>query len=152
MRPAVHAPDIHGESGIDGTNLLPSPPPHIAVQPGNAIMAMYNAVMKTTAGTCVIVATGTLTNVALLFATFPEVVKHIKELSMMGGAFGERPDSQGNITKWAEFNIYVCSPSLSYYFVFLARTNCQQSVTLNLHNQFSPTLCSPTVSLLFPSI
>jgi uridine nucleosidase len=113
MRPAVHAPDIHGESGIEGTKLLPLPPPHVAIQPGNAILAMYNTIMKTSAGTCVVVATGALTNVALLFATFPEVVGHIKEVSIMGGAFGERSDSQGNITKWAEFNIYVCNiPSL----------------------------------------
>lgn len=107
MRPAVHAPDIHGESGIDGTDLLPPPPAGITVQLGNAVLAMYNAIMKTPPGTCVIVATGTLTNVALLLATFPEVVEHIKEVSIMGGAFGERPDSHGNITKWAEFNIYV---------------------------------------------
>lgn len=107
MRPAVHAPDIHGESGIDGTDLLPSPPEGVSVQPGNAVLAMYNAVMGTPQGTCVIVATGTLTNVALLFATFPETVAWIKEVSIMGGAFGERGDSHGNITKWAEFNIYV---------------------------------------------
>lgn len=107
MRPAVHAPDIHGESGIDGTDLLPPPPEGISAQPGNAVLAMYNAVMRTPQGTCVIIATGTLTNVALLFATFPETVPWIKEVSIMGGAFGERGDSHGNITKWAEFNIYV---------------------------------------------
>lgn len=65
------------------------------------------------------VATGTLTNVALLFATFPEVVEHIAGLSLMGGAIGEgftdAPMSRipgehtriGNVTPWAEFNLYV---------------------------------------------
>lgn len=60
-----------------------------------------------------------MTNVALLFATFPEVAEHIQGLSIMGGAVGNRftdaPMSRlpgeesriGNTTPWAEFNIYV---------------------------------------------
>lgn len=71
-------------------------------------------------GTAWVVATGALTTVALLFATFPEVVGHIKGLSVMGGAVGGgftgapmgRVEGQGerfgNWTRWAEFNIYVC--------------------------------------------
>lgn len=47
-------------------------------------------------------ATGALTNIALLFATFPDAADHVKELSIMGGSF-----MQGNITIHAEFNIYV---------------------------------------------
>jgi uridine nucleosidase len=106
MRPAVHAPAIHGESGIDGTDLLPVP--GVAARPGNAILAMREAIMETPFQSCAIVSTGTLTNVALLFATFPEVATHIRRLSIMGGAFGDREDTRGNITNWAEFNIYVC--------------------------------------------
>ncbi|KAG0633270.1 Inosine/uridine-preferring nucleoside hydrolase domain-containing protein [Tuber brumale] len=107
MRPAVHAPDIHGDSGIDGTTLLPES--KVAVKSGNTILAMYEAIMKTPFQTCAVVATGTLTNVALLFAAFPDVVGHIRCVSIMGGAFGGRADARGNITKWAEFNIY-CDP------------------------------------------
>lgn len=107
MRPAIHAPAIHGESGIDGTLLLPVSSATIA--PGNAIVAMYEALIATPAGTAVLVATGTLTNIALLFAVFPDVVGHIKHLSIMGGAFGTRPDSHGNIAKEAEFNVF-CDP------------------------------------------
>ena len=80
---------------------------------------MRHAIVNQPAETAWIVATGALTNVALLFATFPELVQHIKGLSIMGGAVGgdfteapmgpvkgegERP---GNHTRWAEFNIYV---------------------------------------------
>ena len=66
-----------------------------------------------------LVATGALTNVALLFATFPELVGHVKGLSIMGGAIGggftDAPlgkvkgegERFGNTTRWAEFNIYV---------------------------------------------
>lgn len=150
MRPAVHAPDIHGDSGIDGTDLLPKPPPGVAVQPGNAILAMYNAIMKAPAGLCYVVATGALTNVALLFAVFPEVVKHIKAVSIMGGAFGERPDSYGNITKWAEFNIYVYSILLST--PLPQKLTANKSVTLNPHNQYSLILSSQTALPSSPSI
>ncbi|KAJ5408641.1 hypothetical protein N7509_002524 [Penicillium cosmopolitanum] len=119
-RPALHAPDIHGDSGLDGTDLLPKPSqPPILDQ--NPILAMRNALLAQPKGTPWVVATGTLTNVALLFATFPEVAEHIQGLSIMGGAIGEgftdAPMSRlpgeksriGNVTLWAEFNIY-CDP------------------------------------------
>ncbi|KAL1971127.1 hypothetical protein VTN77DRAFT_78 [Rasamsonia byssochlamydoides] len=122
-RPAVHAPDIHGTSGLDGTDLLPkaSRPP---VTDKNPILAMRDALLAQPAGTPWIVATGALTNVALLFATFPEVADHIQGLSIMGGAVGggftDAPMSRlpgeekriGNTTPWAEFNIY-CDPEAS---------------------------------------
>ncbi|KAJ5477356.1 hypothetical protein N7539_007500 [Penicillium diatomitis] len=122
-RPALHAPDIHGESGLDGTDLLPKP----SVAPitdENPILAMRNALLAQPKGTPWVVATGTLTNVALLFATFPELVDHIQGLSIMGGAIGggftDAPMSRlpgeqsriGNVTPWAEFNIY-CDPESS---------------------------------------
>jgi len=107
MRPTVHAPEIHGSSGIDGTDLLPVP--SVSLNPESAIPAMYKAIMATPAQSCVLVATGTLTNIGLLFAAFPEVASHIKEVSAMGGAFGTREDARGNITKTAEFNVF-CDP------------------------------------------
>lgn len=88
---------------------------------------MRDALLAQPKGTPWVVATGTMTNVALLFATFPEVVDHIQGLSLMGGAIGEgftdAPMSRipgeksriGNVTPWAEFNIYVCLPSLSTF-------------------------------------
>lgn len=105
-------------TGIDGTDLLPEP--NVSpIQNGNAVMAMRYALLAQVEGTPWLVATGALTNVALLFATFPEVVKHIKGLSIMGGAIGggfsdapisyvkEEGERIGNTTWWAEFNIYV---------------------------------------------
>ncbi|KAJ5499908.1 Inosine/uridine-preferring nucleoside hydrolase [Penicillium expansum] len=86
-RPALHAPDIHGESGLDGTDLLPKAT-RAPITDKNAILAMRDALLAQPKGTPWVVATGTLTNVALLFATFPEVVEHIQGLSIMGGAIG----------------------------------------------------------------
>lgn len=83
---------------------------------------MRDALLAQPKGTPWVVATGALTNVALLFATFPEVADHIQGLSIMGGAVGggftDAPMSRlpgeesriGNTTPWAEFNIYVRSP------------------------------------------
>lgn len=80
---------------------------------------MRNALLAQPPNTAWLVATGTLTNIGLLFATFPEVAGHIQGLSIMGGAVGEGftgvPMSRlpgeesrvGNTTPWAEFNIYV---------------------------------------------
>ncbi|KAL8948771.1 MAG: hypothetical protein Q9222_005068 [Ikaeria aurantiellina] len=119
-REAVHAPDIHGASGLDGTDLLPKAlvPP---IENTNTIIAMHRAIIDQPVGKVWLVATGALTNVALLFATFPEVADHIKGLSIMGGAIGDgftdapmgllqdKGQGIGNITPWAEFNIY-CDP------------------------------------------
>ncbi|KAF7122000.1 hypothetical protein CNMCM5793_009555 [Aspergillus hiratsukae] len=122
-RPAVHAPDIHGDSGLDGTDLLPNAR-RGPVTDANPIVAMRDALMAQPKGTPWIIATGALTNVGLLFATFPEVAAHIQGLSIMGGAVGggftDAPMSRlpgehariGNVTPWAEFNIY-CDPEAS---------------------------------------
>ena len=80
---------------------------------------MRRALFSVPDGTAWLVATGALTNVALLFAIFPEVVGRIKGLSIMGGAVGGgftdvpmgfvegEGERFGNHTRWAEFNIYV---------------------------------------------
>lgn len=119
VRPAVHADAIHGESGLAGTDLLPPPkvPANLDVP---AVDAMYQALMGTAKNTAWLVATGTLTNVAMLIAKFPDVVDHIKGLSIMGGAIGMMADGlfsdapmgkvgskerYGNWTPYGEFNV-----------------------------------------------
>ena len=113
-----------GVSGLDGTTLLPQPSSK-AVQEPNAVLAMRHALIEQPKGTAWLVATGALTNVALLFATFPELLEHIKGLSIMGGAIGSgftdapmgyvkgEGERFGNWTRWAEFNIYVRANSRS---------------------------------------
>jgi uridine nucleosidase len=82
---------------------------------------MRNALMTQLVNSAWLVATGPLTNIGLLFATFPEVASHIAGLSIMGGAVGDgftgvlsgktlgQSEGFGNETPWAEFNIY-CDP------------------------------------------
>lgn len=86
-RQAVYAPGFHGETGLDGTTLLPAPARE-AEKEGKAVEAMYVALMRTEPGTAWVVATGALTNVALLLAIYPDVAGHIAGLSIMGGAIG----------------------------------------------------------------
>ncbi|CAK7264489.1 Uridine nucleosidase 1 [Sporothrix epigloea] len=109
--------NIHGETGLDGTDLLPEPRVSAkATDLDTTLAAMAAALGAQPAGTAWIVATGTLTNVALLFDKYPELVEHIAGLSIMGGAIGDGFTSAvtgevdgkpriGNITAYAEFNI-----------------------------------------------
>ncbi|KAH8675717.1 nucleoside hydrolase [Xylariales sp. PMI_506] len=118
QRAPIHAPtDIHGESGLDGTELLPKPRT-TADRSVRAIDAMAQALQATEPGTAWVVATGGLTNVGALFIEYPDLASHIKGLSIMGGSIGGgftpaplgKVDGQeriGNYTPWAEFNILI---------------------------------------------
>ncbi|CAN6658640.1 uridine nucleosidase [Trichomonascus vanleenenianus] len=106
-RPVRVAVDIHGVSGLDGTALLPAPA--FEAQPDHsAVPAMAQAIEEysnaNNGGQVALVATGALTNIALLIQNFPQVIPKIKVLSIMGGAV---PDEPGNWTDHAEFNIWV---------------------------------------------
>ncbi|KAF6817713.1 inosine-uridine preferring nucleoside hydrolase, partial [Colletotrichum musicola] len=114
--PMQAATDIHGESGLDGTDLLPQP--SVFAHPVPAVEAMAAALRAQAPGTAWLVATGSLTNVGQLFTAHPDLVSHIKGLSIMGGAVGDgftdivmgQVDGVprvGNWTPWAEFNIII---------------------------------------------
>ncbi|CAM1506745.1 Fc.00g063860.m01.CDS01 [Cosmosporella sp. VM-42] len=116
-RPALHAPtDIHGESGLDGTDLLPKPLCKPSPVPG--VEAMAAALKAEKPGTAWIVATGALSNVGAVLRDYPDLIPHIAGLSLMGGSLGgdfsDAPLGMvdghariGNYTPWAEFNILV---------------------------------------------
>lgn len=118
-REPAHAPDIHGETGLDGTTCLPVPT--VPVRDGDAAWAMRQALSNEAPGTAWIVATGALTNICNLFTSTPQLPDHLAGLSIMGGAFDDgftdaplgylkgEGDRFGNITPYAEFNIY-CDP------------------------------------------
>lgn len=97
-RPLIIADYVHGESGLDGADL---PEPTVAASSERAIDAMAR-LLRESAEPIAIVATGPLTNVAILLLAHPELHENIESISLMGGAcFG------GNYTPNAEFNIYV---------------------------------------------
>ena len=96
--PIVRARDVaahvHGESGLDGPDL---PPPSGSPRPEHAVEYLANVFRS--ADKPVLVATGPLTNVGLLFATHPDA--RPDRIVLMGGSIGE-----GNRTPAAEFNIW----------------------------------------------
>lgn len=103
-RALSNAPEIHGESGLDGTSLLPKATLADAAGPVGSAVGALAAAIEAHAGEIYVVATGTLTNIALLATERPDLLCKIKHLSIMGGGFAE-----GNWTKFAEFNIW-CDP------------------------------------------
>ena len=92
LRTAAH---VHGETGLDGPDL-----PEPATAPVSAHAADFLAVLLEPG--VVLVPTGPLTNVALLFQRHPEVKERLQRIVWMGGAMGE-----GNVTPAAEFNAFV---------------------------------------------
>ena len=92
------AADVHGESGLDGAQL---PAPSRREAPEHAVDWMARAIMSADEPVT-LVATGPLTNVALLLARYPETERRLGPVVLMGGAIGE-----GNVTPAAEFNIWV---------------------------------------------
>lgn len=126
VRPAVHAPAIHGESGLDGSPLLP-PPAVGPVEKVSYLDAIASALLATPPKTSWLIATGALTNIARVIQAYPELATHIKGLSIMGGAIGGgfsnakmgKVDDQfriGNWSTWAEFNILVDPEAADYLF------------------------------------
>ncbi|CAR28007.1 hypothetical protein ZYGR_0N04950 [Zygosaccharomyces rouxii] len=100
-RTPEYAPDIHGESGLDGTELLPEP--KCELQQGSYVEAMEKAILEH-ANEITIVATGPLTSLATLLIQKPHLKSKIKYISIMGGGIevGNRNDNCS-----AEFNVWI---------------------------------------------
>jgi uridine nucleosidase len=96
------AKQIHGESGLDGTNLLPDLRPEDKPSGKKAVLAMAEGILAQPKGEAMLVATGSMTNLGILVSLFPEIIEWLKGVVIMGGAV-----AVGNITPVAEFNIWV---------------------------------------------
>ncbi|HEB29262.1 MAG TPA: nucleoside hydrolase [Spirochaetes bacterium] len=94
----VTAPHIHGLSGLDGADL---PDPEIKPLKIHAVDFIELTLMKADEKVTVI-ATGPLTNIAVLLLKSAQIKEKIERIIIMGGAVYE-----SNITPSAEFNIYV---------------------------------------------
>ena len=96
---AVDASHIHGADGLGGLGL--SFPAGTALE-GDFLQLLFDKIRSL--GTVDYLTIGPLTNLALLLKRFPEVKNHIERVVTMGGGI-----SMGNVTPYAEFNIY-CDP------------------------------------------
>lgn len=88
---------VHGVSGLDGPEM---PEPGFRLSEKSAVELMYS-VLQSSDLPVTIVATGPLTNVAMLVQTHPEILPKIGEIIFMGGS-----TERGNHTPTAEFNTY----------------------------------------------
>lgn len=92
-------PEIHGETGLDGTSLTDAFNPE-QLDPRPAAQLIVDIIMREPAKTVTLVPTGPLTNIALAARLEPRIVERVKEVVLMGGGVGI-----GNVKPFAEFNI-----------------------------------------------
>ncbi|MET0725488.1 MAG: nucleoside hydrolase [Leifsonia sp.] len=103
-RPLSTAEWIHGENGLGGPEL---PEPTVPLDPRSAVELMADVIAASDRPVA-IVATGPITNVAMLLRERPDAASGIREIVWMGGSAG-----RGNVTPAAEFNAWVDPEALS---------------------------------------
>jgi len=99
-RDLITAEYVHGETGLNGTQL---PEPSMPLQEQHAVEFIIDTVLSRPKQSVTLCTLGPLTNVGKALEQAPEIAPRIKELVMMGGGLFEG----GNVTPVAEFNIYV---------------------------------------------
>ncbi|GKX57880.1 uridine-preferring nucleoside hydrolase UriH [Leminorella grimontii] len=99
VRQVETAPDIHGDSGLDGPVL---PEPTLSLDKRHAVDLIIDTIMSHPPKTVTIVPTAGLTNIALAARMEPRIVERVKEIVLMGGGY-----HVGNWSAVAEFNIKI---------------------------------------------
>lgn len=99
VRSIETAPDIHGETGLDGPAL---PEPTLELDQRHAVDLIIDTVMSHEPGEITIVPTAGLTNIALAVRKEPRIASRVREVVLMGGGYHE-----GNWSPVAEFNIII---------------------------------------------
>lgn len=98
VRPLQTAEWIHGENGLGGPEL---PEPTVPLDARSATELIADT-LTDAAEPVAIIATGPITNVAILLRDRPELAGRIREIVWMGGS-----TERGNATPYAEFNALV---------------------------------------------
>ncbi len=93
---------VHGEGGLGDVTAPNSLDTKAIEKP--AYQFIIDSV-RANPGEITLVAVGPLTNLALALEVAPDIVDLVKEVVVMGGAFGEN-DHRGNVTPFAEANIH----------------------------------------------
>ena len=96
--PPITAPNIHGQSGLDGPRL---PEPRVPLSELGAVELMAK-VLSESPEPVTLISTGPMTNTGALLLSHPELKPKIRQISLMGGGL-----AHGNWTPAAEFNILV---------------------------------------------
>jgi purine nucleosidase len=97
-RPLLTGEDVHGESGLGDVELPESTTP----SKEDGVEFLIRTLSASDDGAITLAALGPLTNVAATLTAAPGLTRKLREVVVMGGAF----DEPGNITQWAEYNVY----------------------------------------------
>jgi len=92
------APEVHGQSGLDGPEL---PKPSFDLVAEHAVDLIRRTLAESDEKV-VLIPTGPLTNIAAALLLSPVTAERIERIVLMGGSVAE-----GNVTPSAEFNIWV---------------------------------------------
>jgi inosine-uridine nucleoside N-ribohydrolase len=103
VREPHYAPDVHGESGLDGPTL---PSPTVAILDRHAVDHLIDQSHVVT--DLHLVPVGPLTNIASALIKDPGLAARISGITLMGGSL-----TFGNVTPAAEFNIW-CDPEAAH--------------------------------------
>lgn len=96
VRDVVHAPEVHGETGMDGPQLSE---PSVEILHEHAVDFLYRTAQNV--DNFHLIPIGPLTNVAVALRRYPDFAGRVKQISLMGGSL-----TFGNSTPAAEFNIW----------------------------------------------
>lgn len=96
LREPVHAPSVHGETGLDGHEF---PVPTKPLEARHATAFIIDTLMSVDGVTLVPV--GPLTNIASALRLEPRLARRVQHISLMGGSA-----TSGNVTPAAEFNVW----------------------------------------------
>ncbi|WP_255527053.1 nucleoside hydrolase [Jeotgalicoccus sp. ATCC 8456] len=96
VREQLVAGNVHGESGIDGPVFDEL---QRSAKEQHGVQYIIDTLMNSD-GDITLVPTGPLSNIAMAMKLEPAILPKIKEIVLMGGAYGN-----GNFTPSAEFNI-----------------------------------------------
>lgn len=99
VRDIENAPEVHGDSGMDGPA---QPESRITLDPRHAVDLIIDTIMAHEPGEVTLVPTGGLTNIALAARKEPRIVERVREVVLMGGGY-----HTGNWSAVAEFNIKI---------------------------------------------
>jgi len=99
QRPLHTAEDIHGKSGLDGSEEIPAASFEADERGAVALIA---DTLKASPEPVTLIPVGPLTNIATFLREHPDLKDRVAHISLMGGSMGH-----GNTTPAAEFNIYV---------------------------------------------
>ena len=109
--PFVGAYETHGNDGMGDMGLVPE---RLTVTPGNGVLKMVEILRENEAGTVDIITLGTLTNIALAMRLYPEEMRRVGRIVMMGTA----GLGIGNVSPAAEFNIWQDAEAAKIVFEF----------------------------------